>query len=86
MNRRSPLQRPGTKNDGPEIVPGNLGDQIKSKNLQDASWLPEGMDSILHILNKKLKEHRKLFRPVFLFLQTLFAIANEGHQEIHWSK
>ena len=45
------------------IYQENLGDQIKNKKLQDASWLLEGMDSILLLLNKHFKEHRKLTEP-----------------------
>ena len=46
-----------------KIYQENLGDHIKSKNLEDASWLLEGMDSILHILNKRFNEHHKLSEP-----------------------
>lgn len=45
------------------IYQENLGEQIKEKNLHDASWLLEGMDSILLILNKNFKEHRKMAAP-----------------------
>lgn len=45
------------------IYQENLGDQIKAKKLEDASWLLEGMDSILLILNKQFKDHRKLAAP-----------------------
>ncbi|HEX6333805.1 MAG TPA: hypothetical protein VFZ78_06245 [Flavisolibacter sp.] len=45
------------------IYQENLGDQVKSKKLEDASWLLEGMDSILLILNRKFDEHRKLNAP-----------------------
>lgn len=45
------------------IYQENLGDQIKAKNLEDASWLLEGMDSILLLLNKHFKQHRKLDDP-----------------------
>ncbi len=41
----------------------NLGDQIKRKNLDEASWLLEGADSILLVVSKKFKEHRNLQRP-----------------------
>jgi hypothetical protein len=40
-----------------KIYQENLGDQIKAKNLSDASWFLEGMDSILLVLNKKFKTH-----------------------------
>ena len=45
------------------IYQENLGDEIKAKKLDDASWLLEGMDSILLILNTKFKDHRKLAAP-----------------------
>jgi hypothetical protein len=45
------------------IYQENLGDQIKSKKLEDASWLLEGMDSILLILNNRFAHHRKLESP-----------------------
>jgi hypothetical protein len=45
------------------IYQENLGDEIKAKKLDDASWLLEGMDSILLILNTKFKDHRKLVAP-----------------------
>jgi hypothetical protein len=46
-----------------KIYQENLGDQVKAKNLQDASWFLEGIDSILQILNKKFKEHHKMKDP-----------------------
>lgn len=49
------------------IYQENLGDQVKSKNLQEASWFLEGTDSILLILNKRFKEHRKLSEPFSYF-------------------
>ena len=45
------------------IYQENLGDHIKAKKLEDASWLLEDMDSILLILNKQFKDHRKLAAP-----------------------
>ncbi len=45
------------------IYQENLGDQIKAKNLGEASWLLEGTDSILLILNKQFKEHHRLAAP-----------------------
>lgn len=45
------------------IYQENLGDHIKAKNLEDASWLLEGMDSILLILNKRFPEHHRLAGP-----------------------
>lgn len=45
------------------IYQENLGDQIKAKKLQDASWLLEDMDSILHVLNKRFPQHAKLAAP-----------------------
>jgi hypothetical protein len=50
-----------------KIYQENLGDEIKSKDLENASWLLEGMDSILLILNKKFQEHRKLSDPFSYF-------------------
>lgn len=38
----------------------NLGDYIKQKKLDDASWLLEGMDSILLLLSDRFHEHRRL--------------------------
>ena len=46
-----------------KICRENLGDQIKAKNLSDASWFLEGMDSILLVLNKKFKTHHKMTSP-----------------------
>jgi hypothetical protein len=46
-----------------KIYQENLGDQVKSKNLSDASWFLEGMDSILLVLNKKFKTHHKMTSP-----------------------
>jgi hypothetical protein len=45
------------------IYQENLGDRIKAKKLEDASWLLEDMDSILLILNKQFTDHRKLAAP-----------------------
>lgn len=42
------------------IYQENLGDHIKQKKLDDASWLLEGMDSIMLILNDRFPEHRRL--------------------------
>lgn len=50
-----------------KIYQENLGDQVKAKNLADASWFLEGMDSILIILNKKFKEHHKMKEPFSYF-------------------
>lgn len=46
-----------------KIYQENLGDQIKAKNLADASWFLEGMDSILLVLNQKFKMHHKMTSP-----------------------
>ena len=46
-----------------KIYQENLGDQVKAKNLEDASWFLEGMDSIMQILNKRFKEHHKMKDP-----------------------
>lgn len=45
------------------IYQENLGEQIKAKNLDEASWLLEEMDSIMLILNKRFPEHRRLNAP-----------------------
>ena len=45
------------------IYQENLGDYIKAKNLKDADWLLEGMDSILLIVDKRFTNHRKLPAP-----------------------
>ncbi|HEY1111945.1 MAG TPA: hypothetical protein VGE66_00230 [Chitinophagaceae bacterium] len=42
------------------IYQENLGDHIKSKKLDDASWLLEGMDSIMLLLADRFPEHRRL--------------------------
>lgn len=42
------------------IYQENLGDYIKAKNLDDASWLLEGMDSIMLLLKDRFREHRRL--------------------------
>lgn len=46
-----------------KIYQENMGDEIKTKDLTDASWLLEGMDSILLVLNKKFKTHHKMTNP-----------------------
>src|SRR5215212_936490 len=46
-----------------KIYQENLGDQIRSKNLSDASWFLEGVDSILLVLNKRFKTHHKMTSP-----------------------
>lgn len=38
----------------------NLGDHIRQQKLEDASWLLEGMDSILLLLADRFTEHRRL--------------------------
>ena len=45
------------------IYQENLGAYIKAKNLKEASWLLEEMDSILLILNKRFPEHRRIDAP-----------------------
>lgn len=45
------------------IYQENLGDYLRNNRLEDASWLLEEMDSILLILNRQFKEHRKLAAP-----------------------
>ena len=49
------------------IYQENLGDQIKTGNLEDAVWLLEGMDSILLLLGDKFPEHRKLGEDGFAY-------------------
>ena len=46
-----------------KIYQENMGDEIRTKDLTDASWFLEGMDSILLILNKKFKTHHKMNDP-----------------------
>jgi hypothetical protein len=50
-----------------KIYQENLGDQLKTKNLSDASWFLEGMDSILLILNDRFKVHHKMADPFSYF-------------------
>jgi hypothetical protein len=50
-----------------KIYQENLGEQVKAKNLSDASWFLEGMDSILLILNKRFDQHHKLTDPFSYF-------------------
>ena len=45
------------------IYQENLGDELKAGRLSDASWLLEGMDSILHEVGRKFTTHRKLQEP-----------------------
>ena len=45
------------------IYQENLGDYLRENRLKDGSWLLEDMDSILLILNRRFKEHRKLAAP-----------------------
>lgn len=46
-----------------KIYQENLGDHVKQQDLRDASWLLEGIDSILLILSNQFEEHRKLGAP-----------------------
>jgi hypothetical protein len=46
-----------------KICQENLGDQIKSKNLSEASWFLEGINSILLVLNKRFKTHHRMTSP-----------------------
>lgn len=46
-----------------KIYQENLGDQLKARNLSDASWFLEGMDSVLLVLNQKFKTHHKMTSP-----------------------
>lgn len=46
-----------------KIYQENLGDHVKQQDLKDASWLLEGIDSILLILSNEFDEHRKLGAP-----------------------
>lgn len=43
-----------------KIYQENLGDQIKAKNLSDADWFLEGMDSVLLVVSKKFNTHHKM--------------------------
>jgi hypothetical protein len=45
------------------IYQENLGDQIKGKNLFEASWFLEGMDNILLVVSKIFKTHHKMASP-----------------------
>ena len=49
------------------IYQENLGEQIKARNLDDAVWLLEGMDSILLLLGDLYPEHRKLKQDGFAY-------------------
>jgi hypothetical protein len=48
----------------------NLGDELKAGRLQDGVWLLEGMDSVLHEVNRKFHEHRKLTESFSYFYKT----------------
>lgn len=41
----------------------NLGDYIRKGNFDNASWLLEGMDSIMLILGDRFPQHRRLAAP-----------------------
>lgn len=45
----------------------NMGDELQAGRLQDASWLLEGMDSVLKEVKRKFREHRKLSEPFSVF-------------------
>lgn len=45
------------------IYQENLGDMIKSGQLQDAAWLLDGTDSLLKVMSNTFTEHRKLKEP-----------------------
>lgn len=45
-----------------KIYQENLGDEIMAKNWETASWLADGLDSILHVVADKFAEHRRLRR------------------------
>lgn len=46
-----------------KIYQENMGDVLKTGQLQDAVWLLEGMDSVLIEVSRKFREHRKLEEP-----------------------
>ena len=45
------------------IYQENLGEHLRQNKLKEGSWLLEDMDSILLLLNRQFKEHRKLSAP-----------------------
>lgn len=45
------------------IYQENMGDEIKAGKLENAEWLLEGMDSILHVVSNTFATHRKLEKP-----------------------
>ena len=45
------------------IYQENLGEHLRQNRLKESSWLLEDMDSILHLLNRQFREHRKLSKP-----------------------
>ena len=49
------------------IYQENLGDFVRSGDLENGKWLLSGMDSILRVVASKFDEHRKLSRPFSYF-------------------
>ena len=45
------------------IYQENLGEHLRQNRLKEGAWLLEDMDSILLLLNRQFKEHRKLPAP-----------------------
>ena len=45
------------------IYQENLGEHLRQNRLKEGSWLLEDMDSILLLLNRQFREHRKLSAP-----------------------
>jgi hypothetical protein len=46
-----------------KIYQENLGDEVRAGDLQNATWLLDGVDSITETLAATFKEHRKLKEP-----------------------
>jgi|KBSSwiStaDraftv2_1062776.scaffolds.fasta_scaffold430123_1 hypothetical protein len=49
------------------IYQENLGDYVRSGDLENGKWLLIGMDSILRVVADKFDEHRKLSKPFSYF-------------------
>ncbi len=45
------------------IYQGSIGEEIRRGKTQDALWLVDGMDSVLHMICKDLNEHHNLLEP-----------------------
>jgi len=60
--------KPGIKDLGrhmmdAKIYQENLGDEIRAANFDNAEWLVEGLDSVLKVVAREVREHRKLKKP-----------------------